>query len=1696
MKKFLSILLALMLVMTSAVWAAPTIQTVETAQEVIEVLEASQEKAKLSSTTPAPKSLKPGLNMVTGTTELLDAEGENASFSDITDVFQIVSGNASTGAVVLNPNKNGNSSNHTYAFSANLYTEGSDYFYPRLHMDFNPDIPRREIYMTCKVAKVNNGSYTTVDQSWLISDGDILKSFSTVPNGNWVYITEQHELGGSGKDYDNTATINGITIQVSSSKANTTPTTILVDDIGIFPAYKITYMNSTGDKVLYSEYVLFDDNGNILETLDVTSKVIDNKFYESWSDSVGGTAIDSYALENEDVVLYALSDGAEVEFTGVSAGKTELSNIGDETELTADFVGNINVNTDLKWSVTGDAIELSSTTGGKITATAVGFGESTVSVTYGETITKSIVIKVADAFDMTSTSTYVTGDSEAVLSLASKNDYALDNNIDWTLTDEDGVAELTINNDGTATVKSSQNGSGVVYVTATLKSNKEKTKTIELYVTSENDASTTVVKGTASASEITTDAGVLTIAAKSYSKVSPASFDVTYSINDTSLAKLSNNSDGSITVEAIKNGTLIVTVTSVYDPTATATFAIEISEQREKFLKYDFRYIALGNSYLDHGASEGWPWADPENGSRGMAASRADLDYFNRTKWYLTHNENYVATITAEKVGGPAWESSLTTDLVKDILDDATLSDSEKEERIIARATATAKTGGSNFIATIQNKFKTFKPNILTIQLAENVRCMNQTALEAAYDVLYGAIAESVPDDCIVVVISHYVASDVRTIVPMKMAKKYGFLVNDMTFIEGYSATSKYNNPYLAYSQYPDSPRIEAIGGHPSDIGMDAIGKGNAEQINSVLSSKIASEYIYLPKELTINGPDAITAENGTDYYTTSANPADAETDVIWSVDDENIAYITDAGILTAVNNGTVEITATSAYDNSVIATKTVTITGQTPCYTLSYEAGAEDDSIAGIPESFAYAKGEMVLSTDVPTRNGYKFAGWSLTKDGLPVATATITANTAVYATWEYAYEWSFDTDGNYESIGHAGMFNSSVKDGLFTGMPYEGTCSIYFNTLLLDSSLYNDIKVKILVSSSEANQKLNVIIKTTDGNIKYSADILDAQMHEYTFNLADATGTITGFEIVPSVMNATVSVDEIEFVRVPGADYLNVNQANTIIDANDTVYLIGNLNIAEGASVILKNGVFDIDEITGATDKITLEDANLITATNFEGYALINLAERASTGNTRYVQINGLTYEINERDNKLGLICDKETIVTVTEKNDKTFISAAYYCINDGVATEINSFANGFYTMSGAQMRVDEPTGIRFRAGITHTARDAADEYKVVEYGFIVAREDQLKETGSQLNFDFSNIVSGAAYLKNDSDVITKDYVFENLDDTIVFTGLLTNIAKQYYTSVLSARPYMKIKTKNDVHIVYGDVISRSIFDVAYAVLKDDNNGLSEEELKVVQSIVDSSLPDDESFIDIEDILKDLTGEVSVLNNKSAIFFGDSVAYGYSTGGNGFGYYADLLVDFGTFKNAARNSATLNTVTLPDNTVIGQIENNKITQYDYVILQGGYGDLRDVPALGTLTDGYDVSQLDTSTFAGAAEYTLYLATKYWGTSKIGFVISYDAPNSASGIRSDYEKTKQYWDMLKAACEKWNVEYLDLFEGSAVVNGEEVTYSELFDVHGYTYIADDKIHPTAKGYERIVPFIVDWMETLSTYERDFTVVE
>lgn len=1345
MKKFLSIVLALMMVLMPTVWAAPTMQNVESATENV----AEIETAKEADLAGAPKVIKPGLNMLTGTVGLLDAEGDNASVSDFTDVFTLSGGSyeSSLSKIAKNPD---DEDDNVYSFTHLDFEDGvSGTYYPGFTVNFNPKIEERPIYLTFNANKINGGEYSATSDGWIMSDDGSYgtnTTFGLPTDGGWVNfdkIVDFANFTDNEKTWADDGTVGYIKIQYTTRKQNVTPTTILMDDIGFYPTYKVTFMDATGENVIDTEYVITDDNSNILTEYTVEPKYTDDTCYFTWSTSIGGNAVTSVPLNNEDVVLY----------------------LKDSYKL----------------------------------------------------------------FDMTTDCTYVTPETPATLDVTFADGSKNAEVIAWSVAEGEELVTLTDNGDGTATVVS-KGGSGFVTVEAQVAG--LVSKSVSLYVSDANTADTTAFIVTPSSINITENLGTAIIDARVFSKQSGADLSVNFTNSNDTIARAFKNADGTITVEAIKDGTTNITVTAVCDETKTVTIPVTVSGQREKYQSYNIRYLAFGNSFLNHGPYDGWPWADGYSTNRGMAASRAELDYFNRTIYHLTHDQEYYASVQAQKGGSNSWESAL----VNYTKDNAYESSLKQAKPLI-------------------DNIKKFKPNLITVQLAENVRQYDPEILELCYDAFYGAIKDAAPEECVIVAITPFWNSETVPNGPIvdavvAAAKKAGFLITDMTDVPSYGGGA--NNPFYAYKQYEGCSTVNAFGSHPGDWGHDQIALRNVEQINSVLSSVITPEYIYMPTDFEISGQDTITAVA---EYTIVTTPSDAVKDAVWSVDNENIATISQDGVLTPINNGSVVITAESSYDDSVVATKTVTVSGQTPCYTVTYAAGTDDTTVEGLPEAFAYAKGEYVLSTTTPTRKGYKFVGWALRENGTPITSTTITSNTTVYATWAFADSWYFETDGNYEGVERYGLFNETVANGVYHGVSYESQDGFYiFNdSLIIDSTYYQTFRFEALMTTAGASTSYDVVITTTEGEHEFNAPVRTADMTEFEFDITGIAGTITGFKITPVVPEATIEIDEIEFVRLPGEDLVYVTEENTVLDAEDGTHVYGTIDIAADASVILKNGTFIVDNFVGNTSAITTVDANLITVDEIPGYAVIELGAKADEEYTRFIQADGYTYEIRERDNIVGLAFPDEMIVTVTTKNGDTLVNLDIYCIKDGTATLVDVFSNSLNTTPGATMRADENTGIRFRAGIDSEAKAAKDEFKIVEYGFIMARQDQLLKNNAQLNFDFSNIAYGAAYIKNNNDIVVKDNVFQTSDTEVFFTGVAVNIPVKAYTSVLSARPYMVIKTANGEYTVYGEVISRSIYQVARSILADDFNGLSDEEIEVVKSIVNAVQPDNESFIDI---------------------------------------------------------------------------------------------------------------------------------------------------------------------------------------------------------------------------------------------------
>ena len=213
--------------------------------------------------------------------------------------------------------------------------------------------------------------------------------------------------------------------------------------------------------------------------------------------------------------------------------------------------------------------------------------------------------------------------------------------------------------------------------------------------------------------------------------------------------------------------------------------------------------------------------------------------------------------------------------------------------------------------------------------------------------------------------------------------------------------------------------------------------------------------------------------------------------------------------------------------------------------------------------------------------------------------------------------------------------------------------------------------------------------------------------------------------------------------------------------------------------------------------------------------------------------------------------------------------------------------------------------------------------------------------------------------------------------------------------------------------------------------------------------------------------------------LKGKTAIFFGDSITHAEKS------WAYQVHKNYGALTtNAGVSGASLSTAR-PTNRIITQIENNKNGDYEYVILHGGVNDAWSKAAVGTVSDSFEVADFDTDTYAGGLEEAIYYISKYFPNAKVGYIINYATPLSVNGNCSDMSK---YFTVGKQICDKWNVPYIDLYWGN--IPGTDISYSyDLLEMDLGTYGTSGPadVHINEAGYEKVSPFIADWMATLTT---------
>ena len=189
----------------------------------------------------------------------------------------------------------------------------------------------------------------------------------------------------------------------------------------------------------------------------------------------------------------------------------------------------------------------------------------------------------------------------------------------------------------------------------------------------------------------------------------------------------------------------------------------------------------------------------------------------------------------------------------------------------------------------------------------------------------------------------------------------------------------------------------------------------------------------------------------------------------------------------------------------------------------------------------------------------------------------------------------------------------------------------------------------------------------------------------------------------------------------------------------------------------------------------------------------------------------------------------------------------------------------------------------------------------------------------------------------------------------------------------------------------------------------------------------------------------------ENSPIKDKTVIFLGSSVTYGYGSMGVSFADFLEKTDGINTIKEAV-SGTTL--VDVKDNSYVSRMKTiDKNIKADAFVCQLSTNDATKEMPLGEISESYDINDFDTQTIAGAIEYIIAYAKDTWNCPVIFYTqAKYDSDHYAKMV-----------DLLLEIQQKWDITVID-FWNDAEINNITEDQRKIYLI--------DHIHPTKAGYK------------------------
>lgn len=660
-------------------------------------------------------------------------------------------------------------------------------------------------------------------------------------------------------------------------------------------------------------------------------------------------------------------------------------------------------------------------------------------------------------------------DGTSQISLVVNPDEARDTTVTWSV-DYDTVAIVDQNGMLTAV------GNGVVTVTATSNDIGAVTGNIAISVTNQTEITGITVAGQDGATTISTLDGTLQMIA-TLDPLDTDYPDITWSVDDMGIATI-DETTGVLT--AVANGDVVVTATSDFNSAVNGSATITVSGQVE----------ITGLTVM---GTDGVTTITTNLGTLQMLAipTPANTDYPEVT--WSVDNEN-IATIDASGL--------LTANVDGDVVVTATAT---YNNAITANITITITGqvyvpitgvtvvgsnisfyhGTSQMTTTITPADATYKTVTWSVD-DESLATIDANGLLTAVSDGDVEVTATSNDPNVSVFGTKTITLTNQVYVPVTEITVSGA---DITTLGGTSQLSAVIAPANAsYDSIYWSVDNEAVA--TIDI---ASGLLSAVANGTVVVTATSNTTDNVTGTLTINvsnqnpitglavqgtgGASTIETLGGTLTMIATPTPIDADdASVIWSVDDASVATINaTTGVLTAVSNGMVEVTATSVANNSISRLITITITGNNPVNSISVSTKSGDTSITELGGTLALIA--IITPSDADDTTVY----WSVNDTAIAVVDSasgilTAVSNGEVTVT---ATALANSTISDSISISITGQTTGIVEFANTSTTIYPNPASDYLNIEGIETG--TEIKIysmdgTLVKSTTYANESINV--------------------------------------------------------------------------------------------------------------------------------------------------------------------------------------------------------------------------------------------------------------------------------------------------------------------------------------------------------------------------------------------------------------------------------------------------------------------------------------------------------------------------------------------------------------------------------------------------------------------------------------------